>query len=96
MINPWTWWIINDPEDIPDIIPHDEEEARDCLFGCLGACLASLIFVGLDVLMLVLVIKYDYNMFILPIGILVNTIIYVVLIIVFVKLGFKISERFNK
>lgn len=96
MINSWTWWLIHDPDSIPDLTPHDSEEARDCLFGILGACLATVIFIALDIVMLWLVLKHDYNMFILPIGMLINTIIYVILIVAFMNLGFKLSEKIGK
>ena len=91
-INPWAFY---HPDDIPDLNPQDEDEARGCICGVCGYIIASAIFVWLMHFILNFrlngIISTDVH-FIL---ILVNCIIiYPILTIILMKLSFKIADKF--
>ena len=93
-INPWASY---DSDDIPDLNPHDDEEAIGCICGVGGYIIASAIFVWLMHFILNLrlndIISTDVH-FIL---ILINCIIiYPILTIIFMKLAFKIGDKLYK
>ena len=93
-INPWIFY---DPDDIPDLNPHNDEEAVGCLAGVCGYIIASAIFVWLMYFILNFrlngIISTDVH-FIL---ILINCIIiYPILTICLMKLSFKIGDKIYK
>ena len=93
-INPWAFY---DSNDIPDLNPQDDNEARGCICGVCGYIIASAIFVWLMHFILNFrlndIISTDVH-FIL---ILVNCIIiYPILTIILMKLAFKIGDKINK
>jgi len=90
-INPWAFY---HSDDIPDLNPQDEDEARGCICGVCGYIIASAIFVWLMHFILNFrlngIISTDVH-FIL---ILVNCIIiYPILTIILMKLSFKIADK---
>jgi len=93
IINPWAYY---NPDDIPDLNPQDDDEARGCICGVCGYIIASAIFVWLMHFILNFrlngIISTDVH-FIL---ILVNCIvIYPILTILLMKLSFKIADKFT-
>lgn len=94
-INPWAYYQIHEPDKIPNLNPHDDDEARGCICGVCGYIIASAIFVWLMHFILNFrlngIISTDVH-FIL---ILVNCIIiYPILTIILMKLSFKIADKF--
>ena len=92
-INPWASY---HPDDIPDLNPQDEDEARGCICGVCGYIIASAIFAWLMHFILNFrlngIISTDVH-FIL---ILINCIIiYPILTIILMKLSFKIADKFT-
>lgn len=89
MINPWAGY---DPDDIPDLNPHDKEEEYGCIAGIIGFCLSAAIFIALQAVILKLKLSdtIDTNMHMALI--LVNIIIFVIITICFMKLSFKIAD----
>ena len=76
MISPWAGY---DPDDIPDLNPHDKEEEYGCIAGIIGFCLSAAIFIALQAVMHMALI-------------LVNVVIFVITTICFMKLSFKIAD----
>jgi hypothetical protein len=93
-INPWIFY---HSDDIPDLNPQDDDEARGCLCGVCAYIIASAIFVWLMHFILNFrlngIISTDVH-FIL---ILINCIIiYPILTIILMKLSFKIGDKLYK
>lgn len=93
-INPWSFY---KSDDIPDLNPQDDDEARGCICGVCGYIIALAIFVWLMYSILDFrlndIISTDVH-FIL---ILINCIIiYPILTIILMKLSFKIADKINK
>ena len=42
--NPWAYYQIHEPDKIPDLNPHNDEEIVGCLAGICGFIVASIIF----------------------------------------------------
>ena len=88
-INPWIFY---DPDDIPDLTPHDDEEMVGCLAGGCGFIVSSIIYV--------LLFYLCFNLtegLLRPILILIdNVIIYPILTIILMKLSFKIGDKIYK
>ena len=93
-INPWAFY---DPDDIPDLTPHDNEEMVGCLAGACGYIIASAIFVWF----MFSILNFRLNGIISEgvhfILIIVNCIIiYPILTIIFMELSFKIVDKIYK
>jgi len=91
-INPWAYYQIHEPDKIPDLTPHSDEEMTGCLAGICGAIISSIIYVVLF-----------YSCFTLTEGILRlilllidSAVIYPILIIYLMKLSFKIEDKIYK
>lgn len=88
-INPWVFY---DPDDIPDLTPHDDEEMVGCLAGGCGFIVSSIIYVVLFYLC--------FNLtkgMLRPILIMIDSaIIYPILTICLMKLSFKIGDKIYK
>lgn len=92
-INPWASY---HSDDIPNLNPQDDDEARGCLGGIISFCMSSLIFVIMMYFTNKLKTNDIINMDIMMLLFIVNVIIYVVLIFVFMDLSFKIVDKINK
>ena len=92
-INPWAFY---HPDDIPDLNPQNDDEARGCLGGIISFCVSSLIFVIMMYFTYKLKSNEIINMDIMMLLFIINVIIYVVLIIAFMNLSFKIVDKINK
>lgn len=93
-INPWASYR---PEDIPDLNPQDDDEARGCLCGVCGYIIASAIFVWLMHFTLNFrlngIISTDVYFILMLIT---CVIIYPTLTIILMKLSFKIGDKIYK
>ena len=93
-INPWIFY---HPDDIPDLIPRDDDEARGCFAGICAYVLASAVFIWLMNLLLDFKLNNVLSIDVYCVLLLVNcVIIYPILIIILMKLSFKIADKFNK
>lgn len=92
-INPWAFY---HPDDIPNLNPQDDDEARGCLGGIISFCASSLIFVIMMYFTYKLKSNEIINMDIMMLLFIINVIIYVVLIFAFMNLSFKIVDKINK
>lgn len=96
-INPWAYYQIHEPDKIPDLTPHSDEEAVGCLAGGCGYIIASAIFAYLMHFILNLKLNDIINRDVYFILILVNCIIiYPILLICLMKLSFKIGDKLYK
>ena len=88
-INPWAFY---DPDDIPDLTPHDDEEMVGCLAGGCGYIVSSIIYV------LLFYLCFNLTKGVLrPILILIDSaVIYPILTIYLMKLSFKIGDKIYK
>ena len=88
-INPWASY---DPDDIPDLTPHDDEEMVGCLAGGCGFIVSSIIYV------LLFYLCFNLTKGLLrPILILIDSaVIYPILTICLMKLSFKIGDKIYK
>ena len=88
-INPWAFY---DPDDIPDLTPHSDEDAMGCLAGGCGFIVSSIIYVVLFYLC--------FNLtkgMLRPILIMIDSaIIYPILTICLMNLSFKIGDKIYK
>ena len=95
-INPWTYYQINEPDKIPDLNPHDDDEARGCVCGVCGYVIASAIFVWLMHFILNFKLNGIISTDVHFILILINCIIiYPILTILLMELSFKIADKFT-
>lgn len=89
IINPWAFY---DPDDIPDLNPHDDEEMVGCLAGGCGVIVSSIIYV--------LLFYLCFNLaegLLRPILVLIDSaVIYPILTILLMKLSFKIGDKIYK
>ena len=92
-INPWAFY---HPDDIPNLNPQNDDEARGCLGGIISFCVSSLIYVIMMYFTYKLKSNEIINMDIMMLLFIVNAIIYVVLIFAFMNLSFKIVDKINK
>lgn len=93
-INPWIFY---DPDDIPDLTPRDNDEARGCLAGICAYIVSSSIFIWLMYLLLDFKLNEILSTDVYFGLLLVNCIIiYPILTIILMKLSFKIADKFNK
>lgn len=92
-INPWVFY---DPDDIPDLTPHDNEEMVGCLGAIISYCVSSLIFAIMMYFTYKLKSNDIINMDIMMLLFIVNVIIYVVLIFVFMNLSSKVVDKIYK
>ena len=89
-INPWIFY---DPDDIPDLNPHSDEEAVGCLAGVCGFIISTIIYV----LLFNLCFTLTKEVYVRPILILINSaVIYPILTIYLMKLSFKIGDKIYK
>lgn len=88
-INPWASY---DPDDIPDLNPHSDEEAVGCLAGGCGFIVSTIIYV--------LIFNLCWNLtegMLRPILIFIDSaVIYPILTICLMKLSFKIGDKLYK
>lgn len=91
-INPWTYYQIHDPDKIPDLNTHNNEEIIGCLAGVCGYIVSTIIYVLLFYLcftctkgipMIILILIY-------------SAIIYPIITIYLMKLSFKIGDKIYK
>lgn len=95
-INPWTYYLINEPENIPDITPHNDDEAKGCLAGVCGFLIATVIYALLIHLILTYKLKECFNTNVYMLLMLVaSAIVFPILTILLMKLGFKIVDKLN-
>lgn len=88
-INPWAFY---DPDDIPDLTPHDNEEMVGCLAGICGFIISSTIYVLLFYLCFTLT-----EGVLRPILAMIDcVVIYPILTICLMKLSFKIGDKICK
>lgn len=90
-INPWASY---KSEDIPDINPHNDEEAIGCIGGIVAFCISSLIFIMLMYAANTLVNKNIINTKIMMIFVVANFATFVTLTIILMKLSFKLADKF--
>lgn len=90
-VNPWTYYIINDPDKIPDLTPHDDEEAAGCILGFFGFVISSIIYALLQYVIYTLLIN-DIMLYFLCI-LLNSIVVFPILTILLMKLSFRIAER---
>ena len=88
-INPWAYYQIHEPEKIPDLNPHNNEEMVGCLAGICGAIVSTAIYV--------LLFYLCFNLtegLLRPILVMIDSVvIYPILTILLMKLSFKIGDK---
>lgn len=93
-INPWAGY---NSDDIPNLNPQDDNEARGCICGACGYIIASAVFVWLMHFILNFklngIISTDVYFILMLI---ICIIIYPILTIILMKLAFKIGDKINK
>ena len=93
-INPWAYYQIHEPDKIPDLNPHNDEEMVGCLAGACGSIIASIIFALITHLLFSITGRGYINIHWLPFLMFANCIlIYPILIILLMKLSFKIADK---
>lgn len=88
-INPWTSY---HPDDIPDLTPHDDEEAVGCLAGACGYIVSTIIYV----LLFYLCFTLTKGMLMTILITIDSAVIYPIITICLVKLSFKIGDKIYK
>lgn len=95
MINPWIYYMVNEPERIPNLNSHDKNESYGCLGGVISFIVASIIFGLLQYFALKIKLLGYVNIDILFCLFILNVIIYIILIIVFMRISFKITDKID-
>lgn len=94
--NPWGWYIVNDPDKVPDLNPHNDDENRGCIATMISAGLAILIYLltnyGLHKLKSLEIINSDVYFLL----IFINIFVFAGILILFMKIGFKIADKIGK
>ena len=91
-INPWTYYQIHEPDKIPDLNPHNDEEMIGCLAGVCAFVISSIIFALITYLLVSITVSGYINL--LPFLMFANCIvIYPILTILLMKLSFKIADK---
>lgn len=91
-INPWIYYQINEPDKIPDLTPHNDEEMVGCLAGACGFIVSTIIYVSLFYLCFTLTTGLTR-----PILVMIDSaIIYPIIMIYLVNLSFKIGDKIYK
>lgn len=86
----FTWW--DDPDDIPDLNPHSDEEAVGCLAGVCGFIVSSIVYV----LLFSLCFTFTKGM-LRPILIFIDSaVVYPIVTIYLMELSFKIGDKIYK
>ena len=88
-INPWASYR---PDDIPDLTPHDNEEAVGCLSGACGFIISTIIYVLIFYLCFILTEGLLRPIFVM----IASAVISPILTIYLVKLSFKIGDKIYK
>ena len=83
--------MINDPESIPDMNPHNAEEARGCVAGIIGAGISCLIYIFAMVL-----IGRSFEFEVALWLYVPCTLLFALLTIVLMKVAFKIADKTGK
>lgn len=87
-VSPWAFY---EPEEIPDLNPHNKEEGYGCLAGFIAMLISTVVFVCISIGLFHLKMRYGFSLEAYAIFILANTaIIYPLLTILLMKKGFKI------
>ena len=95
MINPWSYYQQNDPDSIPDLI-QSEDDFRGCL-SIIISCILSIIIFGLGYIGIFKLKEYQIineDIVILFIGL--DIFLFVGILILFCKIGFKIVDKISK
>ncbi|MBR4623997.1 MAG: hypothetical protein IKO56_00500 [Alphaproteobacteria bacterium] len=85
-------WASYNPDDIPDLNPHNKDEMRGCLGVVVSLCIATALFVFLQYKIL----KLEPNIVLFGCLILLNVALYAALIIFLAKVSFKIIDWLQK
>ena len=93
-INPWAYYQIHEPDKIPDLNPHNDEEMIGCLAGVCGFIISSIIFALVTYLLFSVTVSGCINRHCISLLMLANCIvIYPILTILLMKLSFKIADK---
>ena len=96
-INPWTYYQMHEPDKIPDLNPHNDEEVTGCLAGVCCFVIASIIFASVTYLLFSIMVSGYINMYLFPFLLLANcVVIYPILTILLMKLSFKIAGKIQQ
>lgn len=96
-INPWAYYQIHEPNKIPNLNSHNDEEMVGCLAGVCGFIIASIIFALVTYLLFSVTVSEHINRHWFPLLMLINCItIYPILTILLMKLSFKIVGKIYK
>ena len=92
IINPWAYYQIHEPDKIPDLTPHDDEEMVGCLAAACGYIVSTIIYVLLFRLCFTLT-----NGILTTILIMIDSaVIYPIITIYLVNISFKIGDKIYK
>ena len=96
IINPWAYYQINEPDKIPNLNPQNDDEFRGCLSAIISFSIAVILYILLNVVILKIKENDVINDTIFFLLILVNIFIFAAMTILFMTIGFKITNRINK
>lgn len=88
-INPWASY---DPDDIPDLTPHDNDEMVGCLSGVCGFIVSTIIYI----LLFYLCDTFTKGTLTTILVMIDCIVIYPILTICLMKLSFKIGDKIYK
>lgn len=91
-INPWAYYQIHEPDKIPDLNPHNDEEMVGCLAAACGYIVSTIIYV----LLLYLCFTLTKGMLTQILFLIDSAVIYPIITIYLVNLSFKIGDKIYK
>lgn len=91
-INPWAYYQIHEPDKIPNLTPHNDEEMVGCLAAACGYIVSTIIYV------LIFYLCFTLTKGVLrPILVMIDSVvIYPILMIYLIPLSFKIGDKIYK
>ena len=95
-INPWIYYQINEPDKIPDLTPHNDEEMVGCLACACGYIVSTIIYVLLFYLCFTLTTGFTRPILIMIDSVLIYPIIMIYLVNLSSKIGDKIYKKKRK
>ena len=91
-INPWAYYQIHEPDKVPDLTPHDDEEMVLVLSSACGSIIASIIYVLIFYLCFIL----TEGVLRLILFMIDSAVIYPILMIYLVELSCQIGGKIHK
>ena len=87
-VNPWVYYIVNEPDKLPDLNLYSEENTRELIAGIIGAVVSLMAYIAS-----MLLIGAKFKMEVAAILYVPCTLLFAWFTVLTMKLSFKIAEK---